>query len=134
MYWKIDLQTAVRKMGVTVLKGGMVSIDDQAFGTAVASGIAGVMRDNMNEGRRPDGQGRMPGRRQDGRPRGMGSHIVTTVRAGQGTGVYPIVADEESPGQMERILIEVPFRPPGAKDRTVVKVIDEARKLAVKTE
>lgn len=94
--------------------GRPVTFDVEGLAGALASAQAAAMAANMERGIRPDGSGSMPGRRRDGRPRGLGAAVLRSIEARRtGTLEYLIRAwREQKPGQLARILREVPFTPP----------------------
>jgi hypothetical protein len=95
--------------------GGVIDINEEGLAADVAEGLAQAMASNIEHGMRPDGRGPMPGRKRDGRPRGIGAGILKSIHARRvGPMQFVIRAWRETPGQLGRILREVPFVPPPA--------------------
>jgi hypothetical protein len=94
-------------------EGGQLEIDEVAFVGRLANAVATVMGQNLFRGDQPDGSGAMPGRKLDGRPRGMGAAIARALAAVQtGPLEWTIAAHKEIQGHLARIMREVPLRPP----------------------
>lgn len=94
-------------------QGGQLEIDEIGFIGRLANAVATVMGQNIFRGDQPDGSGSMPGRKLDGRPRGMGAAIARALAAVQtGPLEWTIAAHKEIQGHLARIMREVPLRPP----------------------
>ena len=113
--------------------GGKIEIDEAGFVGRLADGVAMMMGQNLYRGMRPDGGGPMPGRKEDGKPRGKGSSIARALNSiQQGSRLeWLIAAHREQPGHLARIMQEVPLRAPPLE--TLKKWINEAFKRSVKT-
>lgn len=94
--------------------GGKIEIDEAAFVGRLADAVATAMGQNLYRGMRPDGSGLMPGRKLDDRPRGkkaLVARAIASVQRGDKL-EWLLGAHRERPGHLERILQEVPLRPP----------------------
>jgi hypothetical protein len=125
---ELDLAAAANQNATTgkvrfSWRGGRIQFDEQKLFDLIARGLAGRISANLSRGLRPDGAGPMPGRQKDGLPRGMGSAVVRQIQAIQvGPMRWSIAAHREIPGQLARILREIPLRaPPLSSLRDVVK-------------
>lgn len=117
---KLDLSPLTRKPNAAsgsvraeVTGPAAIEFDEDAFFGRLAEYTARRMARNIFEGRRPDGSGPMPGRKKDGRPRGLGAMVALALHAAQGVGLeWLIAAHREAPGHLARILGGIPLRPP----------------------
>jgi len=93
--------------------GGKIQIDETKFLDLVVRAAAITMSANLSRGLRPDGSAAMPGRKKDGRPRGMGSAIAGHLTAiSTGALEWVIAAHHEIPGHLKRIMQDVPLLAP----------------------
>lgn len=110
---KFDLTASLKAAGFVVSGDWTGVVDTDAFAGEAAKTAAKVISDNLSDGKRPDGRGGMPSGKRDGRARGKGTRIATSIRAKKVSPTqFVLSAEEEVPGQLNRILRGIPFLPP----------------------
>lgn len=123
------------------ISGGNMVVDVEGFAQTFADELAAGIRGNLENGMRPDGKRAMPRRKEtpdgrptnDGRPRGLGSMIVSTIKARKtGTG-FTIAADEAVRGHLRRILKSVTLKP-SPSSPTWQAALDKAMGVLLSTE
>lgn len=124
------------KLGAILKKAGFVMSDDlqidtDMFQMIVATMAADEMATNLSTGQKTSGTSAMPkGKTTKGRPRGMGTHIASTIHAKKlSDGKWKIAADEKVPGQLNRVLKGVKLKLPNMK-----RIFDVAIKTMLEPE
>lgn len=125
---KIDLAAEFNRAMAKVPSAvpAVLEVDMGAVAVALGTAWAEDMRENLMNGKRPDGKGPMPKRKLDGQPRGEGTRTVASIRLdwSQRTNRMAIVAEEVDRGTLKRILRGIPFRPPVTSER--IKAVQES--------
>lgn len=135
---KLDLAKAAAQMTNTQMRtfaakwiGSTVEIQEDEFVSRIADAFATAMGQNLYRGLKPDGSGPMPGRKSDGKPRGMGSAIARAIASrARGDRTWFIAAHRETEGHLSRIMQDVEFKAPPIE--TIGPAIKAAFRKALK--
>lgn len=111
---KVYIGKALAAAGFSFSGSWDTQIDTELFQATVAAMVADEMGTNLSIGQRPGGKGNMPkGKTTQGRPRGQGTSIASSMKARKrDDGKWVIAAEERVPGQLSRVLRGVKLRTP----------------------